>query len=119
MPAIDQPALDRLAILGEAYLQATQKLDRGPKGLDELKPHVAPPHQLDDLLISPHDGKPYVLVWNIDPRQPPLPETPPLIAYEQAGSNGRYDILTTMGIVRIDRKELDKYIAATPGARAP
>jgi hypothetical protein len=118
-PAIDQPALDRLAVLGEAYLHATQKLDRGPKSVDELKPHIAPPHQLEELLTSPHDGKPYVMVWNIDPRQPPLTEMPPLIAYEQVGRNGRYDILTTMGVVRIDRQELDKYLAATPGARAP
>jgi hypothetical protein len=116
---MDLPALDRLSILGEAYLQATQKLDRGPRSLEELKPQVAPPHELADLLTSPHDGKPYVIVWNIDPRQPPATEVPPLIAYEQAGKDGQYDVLTTMGIVRINRQELDKHIAATPGARAP
>jgi hypothetical protein len=118
-PAIDKPAIERLSLLGEAYLQATQKHNRGPKNSDELKACVAPPHQLEELLVSPHDGKPYVIVWNIDPRQPPATEIPPLIAYEQEGRGGQHDALTTMGIVRINRQELDKYIAATPGARAP
>lgn len=118
-PRMDQPAIDRLSILGEAYLQATQRLNRGPRNLDELKAQIAPPHELTDLLTSPHDGQLYVIVWNIDPRKPPVTEIPPLIAYEQAGRDGKYDVLTTMGIVRINRQELDKYIAATPGARAP
>jgi hypothetical protein len=116
---MDQPAIDRLSLLGEAYLQTTQKLNRGPRNIDELRQHVPSPHQLANLLTSPHDGQPYVIVWNIDPRQPPLTETPPLLAYEKDGKDGQYDVLTTMGVVRISRQELAKHLASTPGARTP
>ena len=39
-----------------------------------------------------------------------------LIAYEQEGKDGEFDVITTMGVVRCKEDELKKFIAATPGA---
>ncbi|WP_425615533.1 hypothetical protein NA78x_005455 [Anatilimnocola sp. NA78] len=117
LPPVPEATTGRLYALGDAYLKAAQSLDRGPKHMAELKKFFPQDQPADELLKSPHDGKPFVVVWNIDPRRPPASELPPLIAYEQEGVDGQFDALTTMGVMRIDRAELDKYLAITPGIR--
>jgi len=115
LPAIPDSTLDRLYILSDAYLAAANALDRAPKNMRELAKYLPPDQSATDLLNSPNDGKPYVLVWHIDPRQPPETEIPPLLAYEQEGLNGTYCVLTTMGVAQLDSQEFEKHLAITPG----
>jgi hypothetical protein len=118
-PRVPEATVDRLNTIYLAYHEATAKLGRAPRNLNELQPHFPTTLPADDLLTSPHDGKRYVLVWNIDPRQPPVHETPPLLAFEHTGANGEFDVLTTMGTARVSEAELIQHLQVTPGARRP
>jgi hypothetical protein len=118
-PRVPEATVDRLNAIYQAYHDATAKLGRAPRNLNELKPHFPATLPADDLLTSPHDGERYVLVWNIDPRQPPVHETPPLLAFEHSGASGEFDVLTTMGTARISEAELKQHLQVTPGARRP
>ncbi|QDU30803.1 hypothetical protein ETAA8_59520 [Anatilimnocola aggregata] len=117
LPPIPEATIDRLDTISWAYLKAAESLNRGPKDMAELQKFLPPDQAVDELLKSPHDGQPLILVWNIDPRQPPETEIPPVMAYEQQGVNGEFDVLTTMGIMRVNQQELNKHLAATPGVR--
>jgi hypothetical protein len=56
-------------------------LKRPPKNLEELKPKLAVHGNVDELLVSPNDGLPYVINFGADPHKQ-------VIAYEQKGTNG-------------------------------
>lgn len=115
-PAIPQSTTDNLYTLYEAFDKASTTLKRGPKDLDELKKFLPPDKNVDELLISPHDGQPYVLVWGISTRQLYASELPPLLVYEKIGKDGKYNVLTTMSTQQITEEELKAFLAATPGA---
>lgn len=113
-PEIPKPTVDRLQTIYETYNKAAEALGRGPKDLAEFKKYLPPDQNLDDLLTSPHDGKPYKLVWNVNPRSPPQSAFPPAVAYEQTGKDGMFDVVTTMGVVRCNGDELKDFLANTP-----
>ncbi len=115
-PEIPKVSVDRMQSIYTTYTRATEALGRGPKDLEEFKKFLPADQNIDDLLTSPHDGKPYKLVWNVNPRTPPKSMPPPLMAYEQEGKDGLYDIVTTMGVLRCNAEDLKKFIANTPGA---
>jgi hypothetical protein len=77
------PAKDteHLTAIRKAYLAATQRLGHRPKNLEELKPSLAAAGNPDELLVSPNDSLPYVIVFGADPNKH-------VIAYEQKGVNG-------------------------------
>ena len=116
-PEIPKASLDRMHTIYETYVKVTDSLKRPPKDLDEFKRGLPSNVDAKDLLTSPHDGKPYVLVFNINPLVPPPTPMPPLLAYEQEGSGGMYDAVTTMGVIRCSAEELQKYKTATPGTK--
>jgi hypothetical protein len=116
-PEIPKPSLDRMQTIYATYVKVTDSLKRPPKDLDEFKRGLPSNVDAKDLLTSPHDGKPYVLVFNINPQAPPQSALPPLLAYEQEGSGGMFDVVTTMGVVRCTAEDLQKMKAATPGAK--
>ena len=115
-PEIPKASVDHLQTIYQSYNKAAETLKRGPKDLDEFKKFLPPGTNADEILISPHDGKPYKLVWGVNPRTPPRGPFPPVMAYEQEGKDGEFDAITTMGVVRCKQDELKKFIAATPGA---
>lgn len=115
-PEIPKSSADNLQTIYQTYNKAAEQLNRGPKDLAEFKKFLPPGTSADEILTSPHDGKPYKLVWNVNPRTPPKEMYAILIAYEQEGKDGEFDIVTTMGILRCKQDELKKFIAATPGA---
>jgi hypothetical protein len=85
-PAIPPETVNRMQTIYQAYNDAADKLGRGPKDLEELKKFLPSGQDLDELLKSPHDGKPYKLVFNVNPRTPPKSMFPPALAYEQEGT---------------------------------
>ncbi len=75
-----------LRIIARAYTQAAQALGRSPKNAEELKPFLKDYGNPDELLISPNDGKRYVIVAGVNLKKP---RGTPVLAYEQEGKNGK------------------------------
>ncbi|MDX1948013.1 MAG: hypothetical protein SFU86_21620 [Pirellulaceae bacterium] len=93
------PALDgkRLGAISFAYQRASEKLGHPPTSIAELKPHLSLVGDPDELLVSPRDGQPYVIVWGVNLEAFEGP-TPPVVAYEAGGAGGRRMVLNVMGI---------------------
>jgi hypothetical protein len=72
---------ENLTSIRKAYMAATTRLGRPPKNLEELEPSLKTEGNVDELLVSPNDGLPYIIVFGADPRRH-------VIAYEQKGADG-------------------------------
>jgi hypothetical protein len=74
-----------------AYGEAHARLGRGPKDAEELKPFLKEFGNPDELLISPNDGEPFVVVWGANPRGGPTEykQMFPILAYEHKGTRGK------------------------------
>jgi hypothetical protein len=89
-----------LTWIAMAYREAYDRLGRGPKNADELKPYLKEFGDPEELLISPNDRQPYVVVWNVNPNQggPTLYEGMwQIIAYELKGSGGKRAVTDIRG----------------------
>jgi hypothetical protein len=103
---------ENLTSIRKAYLAATQRLGRPPKNLDELKPSLAAEGNADQLLVSPNDGLPYVIVFGADPRKH-------VMAYEQKGANGvRMAVDQTLLPKRLTNEQFDA-LSFPPGYKRP
>jgi hypothetical protein len=72
-----------LIFIAQAYIDAADgKLGRPPNNVDELKPFLEGMGDPNEILVSPNDGLPYVIVWGVKPGRSP-------IAYEQQGKDGQ------------------------------
>jgi hypothetical protein len=77
-----------LAKVVDAYVNAQQRLNRPPRGVEDLRSHLA--GNPDEALRSPVDGEPYVIVWGTDVRTPTISgDTLPIFIYERKGKDGR------------------------------
>jgi hypothetical protein len=74
-----------------AYGEAHARLGHGPKDAEELKPYLKEFGNPDELLISPNDGEPFVVVWGANPRGGPTDykQIFPVLAYEKKGTRGK------------------------------
>jgi|SRR5262245_7414674 len=93
-------AEQELTFVAMAYGDAHAKLGRGPKNSDELKPFLKTFGDPDDLLISPNDGQPYVVVWGLDPSRggpTDYKQMFPILAYETTGSRGKRAVTDVRG----------------------
>jgi hypothetical protein len=54
-----------LSLVAAAYTDAFSRLGHSPKGADELKPFLKTFGNPDEVLVSPNDGQPYVVVWGV------------------------------------------------------
>ena len=103
---------ENLTSIRKAYLAATNRLGRPPKNLDELKPSLNAEGNADELLISPNDGLPYVIVFGADPRKY-------VMAYEQKGVDGvRMVVDQTQLPKRIENERFD-ILTFPPGYKKP
>jgi hypothetical protein len=89
------PSDANLATIGRLYARAERKLGRPPNKPDELKPFLAAGDDIDQMLVSPNDGQPYVVVWGT--KLASAPDQYVIIAYERAGSKGLRVVLCPSG----------------------
>lgn len=104
----EQSTLKPLAILYGQYIgqhrgqpppneQAFREFiqQQGPEVLKSF--HVS---SIDELFISPRDGKPYKILYGEAAKKgPPGPAGSPVIAYEQEGRGGRRWVASAMGAI--------------------
>jgi hypothetical protein len=110
----DPGALRKIA---SAYGRATAKNDRPPTKPADLKPFLPDGEDVDQLLISPRDGQPYVIFWGFDSRPGKSGESPVVIGYEKAGKGGTRFVFLDMGVVSMTDAEFAK--ATFPPGRKP
>jgi hypothetical protein len=113
------PTEDRLYKIGKAYQRASSRLNRAPVDFEELQPDLEPGDS-EDLLRSPNDGEPFVILWGVDYRTlPPNPKSPHTVAaYEQRGTNGkRYVLRFPLEVAHLSNEELGK--AVFPPGHSP
>ena len=83
-----------------AYMDAHESLHHPPKNAEELKPFLKRFGDPDQLLISPNDGEPYVVIWGADlSRGGPTPykQMFPIFAYEKKGTGGQRAVTDVRG----------------------
>lgn len=81
-----------LTFVALAYGEAHSRLGHGPKDAEELKPFLKEFGNPDELLVSPNDGQPFVVVWGVNPTRGGPTEYKqmfPILAYEQKGTSGK------------------------------
>jgi hypothetical protein len=96
------PAQDQLLKIATAYHQVN--LDRGtpPRSPAEIKSALASRGDGPEVLISPRDGKPFVIAWGTEIAQIEVDvENPTIMAYEKLGKDGRRFALMTAGNVQL------------------
>jgi hypothetical protein len=88
-----------LTFVALAYSEAHSRLGRGPKNAEEIKPFLKEFGNPDELLVSPNDGQPYVVVWGANPRGGPTDykQMFPILAYESKGIRGRRALTDVRG----------------------
>ncbi len=89
-------ALSKVAL---AYTDATGQLGHPPKNAEELKPFLKPFGNPDELLVSPNDGQPYVVVWGAQPSGGPTEYKGMwfILAYERQGAGGKVAVTDVRG----------------------
>jgi hypothetical protein len=83
-----------------AYTDALEELHRPPKNAEELKPFLKKYGDPDQLLTSPNDHEPYVVIWGVNPTRGGPTEYQqmwPVLAYERKGSGGKRAIVDIRG----------------------
>ena len=103
---------DHIVSVRKAYLAATARLGHPPNNLEELKPSLAAQGNVDQLLISPNDGLPYVILYGTDPRKY-------VFAYEAKGKEG-VRVVVDQGpfAKRVTTEEFDS-LRFPPGYKKP
>jgi hypothetical protein len=93
-------AEDNLKFVALAYMEAHSRLGRPPKNTEDLKPFLKEFGNPEELLVSPNDGQPYVVVWGADPTRGGPTEYEgmfPILAYESKGSGGKRAVTDIRG----------------------
>ena len=98
---------ENLRVLANAYLAATQKNNRPPKGPEELKPFLPRGVTDDKVYRSARDGEPFVVIWGADPRKG-MDVKPMVIAYEKTGKGGERTVFTAMGVMTMTNDNFTK-----------
>lgn len=118
-PAVDEPSGDssaeRLHKIGLAINEATARLGRPPANFAELRPYLKEHGNPDQILVSPTDRQPFVLLWGVDVRSAGYGT---VLGYERHGSGGRRFVLTASSVLQLTEEELGR-ADFPPGFRPP
>jgi hypothetical protein len=115
------PTQQQLILIGAAYQQYTYAKESPPSKPEDLKQNIQELGGNDAVWISTRDGQPFVIVWNLDLRQPPTwasPNSTPVLAYEKTGKNGKRFVRTVMGSVE-ELSEQEFAAASFPPGHSP
>ena len=94
IPEANDPTRGNLAKLGQAYIRATINLNHPPENYEQLRPFLQEQGDPDQILVSPHDGEQFIIVWGVELRRLKAQgDAVPVIAYEQHGKDGRRYVL--------------------------
>ncbi len=103
---------DRLYKIGKAYIQACYDLERAPESFGEIKPFIEG-ETSDDMVVSPNDGQPFVILWGVDfARLPPGKEDPFTVGgYEKHGKDGmRYVLRFPIRVGKMTEEEFQRAV---------
>jgi hypothetical protein len=92
-------AQDNLRVIGMVYHQASLKNGHAPRDAEELKPAMQRLKYPEQILVSPNDGQPYTICWGVTALQPGAGSTPPVLAYESVGVEGKKYVMNGMLVV--------------------
>jgi hypothetical protein len=84
-----QESSRNLRLILAAYSKAAQELSRPPSSVQDILPYLQEAGETDEILRSPDDGEPYVILWGADSSANPAV----VLAYEKHGKNGRRYVL--------------------------
>jgi hypothetical protein len=113
------PTQQQLILIGAAYQQYTHTKEAPPSKQEDLKQQIAELGGNDSTWISTRDGQSFVVVWNLDLRQPPTwAKSTPVLAYEKVGKNGKRLVRTVMGSVE-ELSEQEFAAASFPSGHTP
>ncbi len=110
-------ASDNLRILERAYRTALDQTRQPPKSRDDLVRHLPADTDVEQLLVSPHDDQPFVIVWGTDLTKLMTSPRPIVFAYESQGRDGNRFVLTTMGVMELTDE--DFAAASFPDGHSP
>ena len=100
-----------LEAICNAYRKASNDLKRPPKSLDEFKTYLKQYGDPEQLLVSPRDGQPIVVVYGADIWEEPSPTNPQIIAYEKVGKDGKRFAVMPMGaVIPYTADEMSKFV---------
>jgi hypothetical protein len=125
-PRNKEPTREHLLLIGEAYRQAEDALKRAPRNADDITAYIDA-DEPDKVLTSPRDHQRYIILWGTEtlkmgmgkPPTPPRSEkdkgkapqgsTPPVLAYERDGADGKRFVLFATGrIVAMNVEDFKK-----------
>jgi hypothetical protein len=101
---------DNITAIRKAYVAATKRLGHPPKNIEELKPSLE--GDAAELLISPNDGLPYVIVFGADPKKH-------VIAYEAKGVDGVRMVVDQGALPRRVSQDQFDMLTFAPGHKKP
>jgi hypothetical protein len=114
------PAEERLYKIGMAYLKSCHVLGRAPDNFGEIKGNIEGPIS-EDLLVSPNDGAPFVILWGVDVTELRFSRQKLyyVLGYEKMGANGTRLVLRyPIALVQMTDEDLQK-AAYPPGHKPP
>lgn len=108
-PQAELPQAEKnLRAVAEVYLEASAALGRSPKAMEELEPYLTRRAGGDSCLISPNDGQPVAIIWNVSLAERKGAAVP-IIAHEREGKSGlRKAIDLRLGIRELTEDEVAK-----------
>jgi hypothetical protein len=113
------PSVSNLKAISQAYIDATMKLDRPPRNLEELAQYLKKFGEPAEIVRSPHDGQDYTILFGVDYRSArDQGNAFVVLAYEKEGTGGlRY----VSGFRKIKRMTADEFRGALfpPGHTPP
>jgi len=97
---------NNMKTLGAAYLISTQKHDKPPKQLSDLRPYVAAEIDLAQISKSENDGEDFVIVWGVDYRSSQNEKgTYPIVIYEKKGKEGFRFVCQFNDVLELDEAQ--------------